>query len=221
MEFYKVSSPEPAADYLSRRISGLLTDGKKVLWLVPGGSAIKVAAGASSKLSGEKLQNLTVTLTDERYGPPGHADSNWQQLKRAGFALDGANLIPVLTGKSLEETTGLFDKELKRSFAAADYSIGLFGIGPDGHTAGILPGSPAIGSRQLAASFTGPDFERITITPAAIAKLTIGVVYATGGAKWPVLGQLSRELPLDKQPAQALKAIPKLRIYNDYKGEEV
>lgn len=221
MEFYKITGLAPAADYLARRISGLLRRGKKVLWLVPGGSAIEVAASAAKKLKDEELANLTVTLTDERYGPDGHPDSNWQQLKEAGFELPGADLVPVLAGKNLEETTVRFNKKMKRCFEAADFSIGLFGIGTDGHTAGILPGSPAVDSPQLAASFKGGDFERITITPAAIAKLVIGIVYATGQAKWPVLDRLSEEIPIDKQPAQALKAIPKLRIYNDYKGEEL
>ena len=38
-------------------------------------------------------------LTDERYGPVGHPDSNWSQLLQKGFDLPQAKLVPVLTGR--------------------------------------------------------------------------------------------------------------------------
>src|SRR3990167_11435143 len=103
--YRKILSTEPVEDYLVGVLTEKLLDNKKVLWLVPGGSAMKVVAAVSRDLAIENLANLTVTLTDERYGPVGHKDSNWPQLEAAGFKLEGASLQPVLIDKDLEETT--------------------------------------------------------------------------------------------------------------------
>ena len=221
MEFYKVSGPEPVADYLARKIGNLLKGGKQVLWLVPGSSAIPIVVQTSRKLKGSDLQCLTVTLTDERYGPVSHSDSNWQQLIDAGLELPGATLVPVLSGKSRKATTEDFANLLEKYLNESDFTLGLFGMGADGHTAGFVPGSPALNSSAYATSYQGPDFERITITPKAVTRLDEVTIYATGEAKWRQLDMLEKNLSIEEQPAQALKKVSQLRIYNDYKGEEV
>jgi 6-phosphogluconolactonase/glucosamine-6-phosphate isomerase/deaminase len=94
----------------------------------------------------------------------------------------------------------------------------IFGMGPDGHTAGIKPHSPAVWSPNLVADFVADDFERITITPAAIKKLDAAVVQISGQNKVEQLNNLlDCDLTLDNQPAQILKAIPNLTIFSDIK----
>ena len=220
MEFRKISSQKPVVDYLVEVLRRELKTGKRVLWLVPGGSSIAIAAEVSKQLDPENLKNLAVTLTDERYGPVDHPDSNWRQLEEAGFALPGATFLPVLTGKEMDATAGYFANLLQKLLENAQYSLGFFGIGADGHTAGILPSSPAVKEKSFAAGYDAGQFKRLTMTPPAIALLDEAVVYATGEAKWPVFDQLDTELPLDKQPSQALKQVPKLTVFNDHKGEE-
>ncbi len=219
--FYKITSPEPVVNYLTETIKTQLAAGKKVLWLVPGGSSIIAATEISKRLQDTPLQNLTVSLTDERYGDVGHADSNWKQLAGLGFNLPGAAMQPVLVGKDRDQTVSEFAGFLKTALETTGYAIGFFGIGPDGHTAGILPGSPAVTETSFAAGYDAGNFQRITITPPAIAQLDEAVVYAVGEAKWPVFDQLETEVPLDQQPAQSLKQVPSVRLYNDHKGETV
>jgi 6-phosphogluconolactonase/glucosamine-6-phosphate isomerase/deaminase len=221
MQFLKINSGQSVAEYISDIISEKLEQGKKVLWLVPGGSSIVVATQASSGLKGRNLSNLRVTLTDERYGPVGHKDSNWKQLLNAGFALSGAKLNPVLSGKGIEETSKAFDQFLISELVSVNYRIGFFGIGADGHTAGILPGSPALSASTFASFYQASEFIRITMTPRAIEKLDEAVVYAVGQPKWPILDQLEQEVTLNEQPAQILKKVPKLTVFNDYKGENI
>jgi 6-phosphogluconolactonase/glucosamine-6-phosphate isomerase/deaminase len=204
------------ADAISVLLRQHLGAGKKVLWLVPGGSAIAVVIKVAERLIAQDLSNLSVTLTDERYGDLSHADSNWHQLEDLGFQLERAKLYPVLTGDYREQTTKNFASTLRKLLTESDYRLGFFGIGPDGHTAGILPGSPAVDAKEFAAGYTAPNFERITMTPLAIAKLDEAVVYAMGAAKWPILEQLQVDLPLAKQPAQALKQVPQVTIFNDH-----
>lgn len=232
ISFRSITSVEPLAHYLSARILGELAAGKRVLWLLAGGSAIKAAVRTSEQLQGKQLENLSVTLTDERYGEVGHPDSNWTQLQQAGFNLDGAQLFPILEGRSLDVTGKSYADNLKNLYEQTDCRIGLFGIGPDGHTAGLLPGSSAISSSELAASFedthTGTPniavkrgISRITMTINAISQLDEAVVYALGETKWPQLISLADTIDVAVQPAQALKRVPKLTIFTDMKQEGV
>ena len=219
LTFRQVTSAGSVAAYLARVIGEKLRSGKHVLWLVPGGSAIAVAAETSKRLPDVTLENLTVTLTDERYGDFGHSNSNWPQLQAAGFTLPGATLLPVLNGDDMPSAVQRFAATLDQALNAADFRLGLFGIGPDGHTAGILPHSAAVAETGLASGYDAGNFRRITMTPPAIARLDEAVAYVTGEAKWHILDQLEADVPADDQPAQFLKQIPTVTIYNDHKGE--
>lgn len=203
------------AKYVAGLITAQLEARRSVLWLVSGGSCIEVAVAASKLLEGIDLSGLTVSLVDERYGSPGHADSNWHQLAQAGFHLPGATLHPVLTGDSLEATATAFDDFLAATFLTCEYRVGLLGIGPDGHTSGILPHTPAITAPGLAYAYDGGKYQRVTTTADALAKLNEAVVYATGEAKWPVLDRLETDLPPAEQPAQLLKQVHKLTVFTD------
>lgn len=202
---------------MSKIISGQLKNNQKVLWLVPGGSAMKVTVKVARRLSKKHLENLTVTLTDEKYGPVGHPDSNWLQLKEAGFYLPGATLLPVLDGSDLATTVARYNNVITDAFELGDFRIGLFGAGADGHIAGIKPRSPAIDSEEMVSGYEWDDYTRITITPEAMLKLDEAVVYMIGQDKHPIIKQLAeQDLPVEQQPAQILKKIKKATIYNDY-----
>lgn len=216
MDYKHINDIEPVATYLADVISTHLDAGEHVLWLVSGGSGVQVGIRAAELLIGYDLSRLCVTLTDERFGSVGHPDENWQQLLDGGFALPGATLYRTLSGDDRATTTQKFGTWLDEQLATADYRIGLFGVGTDGHTAGIKPGSPAITATEVAIDFTGEDFERITMTFPAIERLDEVVLQAFGGEKSPVLGQLLHEdLPLDKQPAQVLKRVETCTLFTD------
>lgn len=233
MKLIKVSSCEPAAKHFAEKILKVLSENKKVFWLITGGSNIDVAVRTDELIKTHDLRNLTITLTDERFGPAGHPDSNWQQLKEAGFEGSGANIVQILNNEDFEKTARNFSENLAKFFAESDYCIGSFGIGPDGHTAGILLGSPNINSPNMATYFYDREiniepiegvrrgYDRITMTPAAIMKLDEAVVYTTGKSKWPSIKKLESNLSIVDEPAQALKQVPLLTIYNDYKGESL
>jgi 6-phosphogluconolactonase/glucosamine-6-phosphate isomerase/deaminase len=233
MIFYKLSSFTLVAQIIADKLTQHLSIGEKVFWLVTGGSAITIEVEVGKLIAHENTSKLTVALMDERFGPVGHPDSNWQQLLDAGFEIPGAHLIPILQDKDRAETTLEFAHALAETFANADYSLGLFGIGPDGHTAGILPGSPEINTSELAVSYADNeatqqftpgvyrDKDRITMTAAAIAKLDEAIVCALGESKHLPLDKIEQDIPIEEQPAQALKRVDQLSIYNDYKGEKI
>lgn len=210
---------EEVAEYLFKRIDARLRMGQYVLLLVPGGSSIAVAVSLAKRFrdNGTPITLLTVMLTDERYGPVGHKDSNLASLTDAGFSIPGACVHPVLTGVSLDETTEVFLHTLQKALSTCSYRIGLFGIGADGHTAGILPDSVAVNAGNIVASYRAGIFERITITPKGIRELDEVVAYAYGKEKWTtIITLLATGTSVAKQPAQSLKSIPNFTLFSDY-----
>ncbi len=196
--------------------------GKKILWLVPGGSNIAIAAEVSKALPEEIFDNLTVALTDERYGTPGHVDSNYRQLYEAGFQINKEHFTDILeSNASFIDTIVSTNLRLQRFFISNEVVIGFFGMGADGHIAGILPDSPT--TQEYTAWYAGYDagnFKRMTLTPFAFSQINIAIVSAFGAEKRKALDMLhTHNVPIEKQPAQIVKQIAKARIYNDYIGD--
>lgn len=216
MELVTDIAKNQSADYLVSTIASQLQQGKSVLWLVPGGSAMTVAAKVSQNLGTIDTSKLYVTLTDERYGEQGHSEENWIQLENLGFSLGLAQGYRVLTGEDVGSTTKKYNDKLVNLFDICDFKIGFFGIGADGHTAGIKPGSVAVESDNYAESFVGDDFERITMTTRAVGLLDEVVAFAYGDEKHQALERLlTEEVTLSKQPAQILKKVKKSTLFSD------
>lgn len=213
-------TPHPITDsatHIAAHIREHLSDGHTVLWLLSGGSGTTIAVEAAKQLaSAPNLKNLAVTLTDERHGKPGHANENWQQLLDSGFSLPGATAYRPLRGGDKLATQEAFDVWIKKQLARTTYRIGIFGIGTDGHTAGIKPYTDAASAGGATTSFTGNDFERLTITYQTIAKLNEAVVQASGSDKKDVLQQfVHSSASLYDMPAQILHKVPTVTLYSD------
>jgi 6-phosphogluconolactonase/glucosamine-6-phosphate isomerase/deaminase len=216
--FRKISEPEQIASYLAEVISAKLGSDKKVLWLISGGSVIPIAAQASKIIQGVD-SNLFISLVDERPGKVGHPDSNWLQLQEAGLAYSNREYQEVLQNQPDQQQVTSYDAWLGRMLDTADYKIGLFGVGPDGHTAGILPGNTLKFSLDNVGYWDDGERQRISITPEGIAKLDEVVVFISGGPKRQVVDKLqSDQDPIDF-PAQYLKKAAKLTVYNDWVGD--
>lgn len=219
MLFRKIDSIEEVVGYVAEQIENRLSRGSRVLWLVAGGSAIDVAIAAAKKLAkARNLANLTITLTDERYGKTGHSDSNWQQLIEKGFSLPGARMLAVLKGDSLKITVQKYSIMLDKALSSSDYSLALAGMGADGHIFGIKPQSPAARNSETVVGYEWIDYERLTPTAELIKKLDEVIIYAVGREKWRQFDRLEHDVSLDEQPAQMLKNLNKVTIFNDYKG---
>jgi 6-phosphogluconolactonase/glucosamine-6-phosphate isomerase/deaminase len=215
--FIQTANPEPLIVQLVTTINNALSQGVPVAWLLSGGSAIPIAIAVAKQLvPGEPRQLLRILQIDERYGMVGHANSNWQQLLDAGFQCEGAQYRPVLHGLSFTLTIETYTETILDALGNCDLRIGLFGIGPDGHTAGMLPGSSAASeAKELVVGYPGPDFPRITITTPAIARLDLAVAWVGGEAKRATLKTLQGGAALTTQPAQAIKQAKNWFVYSD------
>jgi 6-phosphogluconolactonase/glucosamine-6-phosphate isomerase/deaminase len=223
MHYVTTNSPViEAANHLATAITKHLNNGERVLWLLSGGSGAAIAVATSQRLVGVDLRNLSITMTDERYGPVDHADENWQQIINAGFVVPGATLYRPLIGQSVADTVRCWDTWLTATLADADFSIGVFGIGSDGHTAGIKPHSSATTASGTIAAFSGDDFERLTITFPVIQRLDEIVIQASGDDKAVIINKLvTGHSALGDMPAQILTTAPASTLYTTVKQENL
>lgn len=211
------------ADLIARLVKEL-SGSKRVLWLTSGGSNITASVQVMDNIAAGQSRNLTVSLADERYGASGHKDSNWAQLMQAGFNGKNAKLLPVLEeGASFEEAIRNYNELVKQEYARNDIVIAQLGIGSDGHTAGILPKSPAAEEQTaLVAGYENPPFKRLTLTFHALRQVTAAYAFAFGEPKQPALEKLqSGSAELRLQPAQILNELPEAYLYSDQVGEHV
>jgi 6-phosphogluconolactonase/glucosamine-6-phosphate isomerase/deaminase len=195
---------------------------KSVLWLVSGGSQLEANCLVMQAIPDNLTSGLSIMPIDERYGNVGHPDSNWASLMNAGFSPKQARLLPVLVDNlSFDQTAERFNIMAGQAFSACDVLIGQLGIGTDGHTAGILPGSPAAQeSQSLVAYYEAPPLKRLTLTYTALRRLNVAFALAYGETKRQALTNLKQNLPLSRQPAQVIKDIKEAYVYNDQVGED-
>lgn len=213
MKFEHISGPDEAVDILSTRLKQELESGKKVLWLITGGSNIPVGVKVMERLRSHS-KNLTIMLTDERYGPVGHADSNAFQLKQAGLAEGDALFVQTLANTSFEDTIRYYDEAAAKAFAHADIVIAQIGMGADGHILGVLPHSPAaVTDKRWAIGYKGDDFTRLTLTPYATTQIDVAYLIVLSDGRKPMLEKLrDQEIDFKEQPAQLLKLVPEVHV---------
>jgi len=220
LRYIKVNNIEQAAGYVSDHLYQPLKDNKRVLWLLPGGSGLELAILAAKTLDSLPFPgSLTVTLTDERYGPAGHKDSNYQQLIDKGFNLKQSRLLPVLTGSDLKTEARNYGQILNQELAGADYSLVLGGMGMDGHIFGLKPGSPSITSQDTVCGYGSDDYERLAPTAAFFKSIDEIIMYVMGEAKHQQLQRLNEDIAPIDQPAQLLKEFKNVTILNDWRGD--
>ena len=220
LKFCLGTNPSDGGSALSDRLNTELGQGKKVLWLVCGGSSIPLAVQAMKNVPKSRQKQLTIALTDERYGEFDHPDSNWRQLRETGFDAGEATIIPTLAPNlSLADSVQEYEYAIAKAFTSADIVIAQFGIGADGHIAGALPHSPAITDDKLVVGYEAGQFTRITLTPAALRNIDVAFAFVYGESKRPALENLQKTLPVADEPAQILKEISESYIYNDQIGE--
>ncbi len=192
-------------------------DGTETLLLLSGGSSIPVSVAVIARLPKEDKKLITVGMTDERYGPYMHSDSNWRALIGAGVLDLGLRQYePILTEteETMDQVSIRYEQFLKKRIKESPKSIGIFGIGADDHIAGILPGSTAVHEHtRLVVGYDAGTFTRITMTPPCIAMLTTAFVYAEGQGKAGAISRLDEALEITSHPNQVIKQVPVYKIF--------
>jgi 6-phosphogluconolactonase len=113
---------------------------------------------------------------DERFVPYDHPDSNYRMTREAMLnkaPIPPQNIHPVPADGSPDEAALRYELTLQGAYSGTVlnpakplFDITLLGLGPDGHTASLLPGEPVLEERRrwVAAVSHGRPEVRITMT---------------------------------------------------------
>lgn len=212
------ATPQEAAAEIAKRLNELLSHKRSVLWLVSGGSNIIIQTMAMNMIPDKLSKTLTIIPVDERFGPYNHAGSNSASMRKAGFDPKHAEWIDILEQNGdLEQTVHLYNEFMAREIAIDDYIFATLGMGEDGHTAGIMPHSPALTSTDLAIGYKAPDFTRLTVCADTLtAHCSEVVLCAFGQNKLNALERLkNKDESRQIVPAMILHQIDDCTVYND------
>ena len=163
---------------------------------------------------------------DERFVPPDHADSNFRMVDEALLSvapIPRENTHPVPTeGLSLTDAASSYEATLKNFYGEDSlhperplFDVTLLGLGGDGHTASLFPGTPALAEKERWVVGVDPPGRepRITLTyPALESSRTIAFLVAGAGKR----EILSRALEADPQlPAARLHPVGEVVWFAD------
>ncbi len=139
---------------------------------------------------------VSITLADERWLPPDHADSN-EKLVRENLLVDraaAARFISLYLPVDQPETVlGKLDSAV--GSIPQPYSVVILGMGIDGHTASLFPGTAGLttaldldtSANVAVLRPTNVPQTRITLTRKALMNADCRVLHITGENKRAVL----------------------------------
>jgi 6-phosphogluconolactonase len=190
------NNAEDVARAAANAVASLLLEGARTLVLAGGSVNIRACAALATH-AGLPWGRVTALFGDERCVPPHHAESNYRQAKEA--LLD--RVWPVSVHRMAGE---LGPDEGARAYEEVLRSVGrlevlLLGMGPDGHTASLFPGNPALEAEGLAVGVRDspkPPPERISLTLPALRAAERTFMLAAGEDKAEAVLRASRgEVP--------------------------
>ena len=140
--------------------------------------------------------HVQVFWGDERYVPPEDPQSNYRMVKEAlldHVPCPAANIHPMPTHfPSADEAARDYERTLRNHFVGEwpRFDLVLLGIGDDGHTASLFPGSLALAERTrwvVAAQAPVEPQVRLTLTMPALTRAGAIYVLVTGASKGEAL----------------------------------
>jgi 6-phosphogluconolactonase len=153
---------------------------------------------------------------DERCVPPDHPDSNYRMLRKTLFsAIDiPPENIHRIKGELGEAGAAAYEETLRMSFKMDGpgfpcFDLTLLGMGADGHTASLFPGTPVLSEEKLWVRNVFVENlkpMRITLSPPVINSAAEILLLVSGEGKAPALKEVL-EGPFDpgRYPAQLLR----------------
>jgi 6-phosphogluconolactonase len=219
---------------IQEEITSCQAGGRRVSMALSGGSTPK-ALYAALKLHHLNLASRSVQyfFGDVRMVPDDSPHSNYlMAYEQLLHAVPSDHVVPIATvGCSAEESASQFETTLRTMLPLVDDGRGdggcpsidvvLLGVGPDGHTASLFPGTSAsLDATRLAVPCmpnegVQPYVERVTITSRMIQAAKHVVVMAAGKDKhWVLEGMLASNDAIERGDARA----PVARLVQQCRG---
>ena len=173
----QVELADAAAGHILELANAALADQGHFSFALAGGSTPRLVY---KLLGGADLdwENIHLFWGDERCVPPDHPDSNYRMVRESlleHIQIPQANIHRIYGELPPEQAAAQYERDLHNFFPGdRSFDLVLLGMGTDGHTASLFPGSPAldIDKRWVAAvEHKGPPaplVDRISLTLPAI-----------------------------------------------------
>jgi 6-phosphogluconolactonase len=187
-----------------------------------GGSTPKALYGllATNPLLQAKVpwSKIQFFFGDERHVPPNDAESNFRMAEEAmlGKAPVDPKQVHRIKGekRNAAQAAEEYEQDLRESFRLQAgqfprFDLVLLGMGPEGHTASLFPGTKALKEerRLVVSNWVGKFYtDRITLTPPVLNNAARVIFMAHGAEKAPALkAVLEGPYEPDQLPAQMIQ----------------
>ena len=201
-----------SANKTIKKILDNYCDSKTALFLSGGKTPRKLYGEISSE---KTLKAGAVLMVDERFGEKLHRHSNELMIQGTGllkyFESRNVRFYPILADEQeIKDTALQYDETLRFLLKFFPKTVGLLGLGDDGHTAGI-PAIPSIAKRILEDQSSlvtyyedesGVYGARITMTFLALSQLDLILILVLGQEKREALKLMFDSGPIEEIPAR-------------------
>jgi 6-phosphogluconolactonase len=150
---------------------------------------------------------------DERVAPAGHSDRNITHLRESLLPLapippDQIYAMPV-ESNDLEAASAQYAETLRNVVGAPGVlDLVHLGLGPDGHTASLVPGDPVLNVESVDVALSGPYQGRRRMT------LTYPILNRARRVLWVATG--SEKVEMVKRLLEGDRSIPAGRVRSDH-----
>jgi 6-phosphogluconolactonase len=175
-----------AASYVAARARAAVSEHGRFTFAVSGGHTPWAMFAELAKLD-VPWADVELFQVDERVAPDGDPDRNLTHLRESiGDAPARVHPMPV-SDPDLDKAAAAYAIELPERF-----DLVHLGLGPDGHTASLVPGDPVLEVIDELVAVTQPyqDHRRMTLTYPALARADQLLWLITGGDKRDPLAKL-------------------------------
>ena len=177
---------EQASQFVAERANAAVSDHGRFTFAVSGGHT-PWAMFAALRSQDMPWADVELFQVDERVAPDGDPDRNLTNLRESiGDALARVHPMPV-TDPELEAAAVAYAAVLPQRF-----DLVHLGLGPDGHTASLVPGDPVLQVSDALVAATQPyqGHRRMTLTYPALARADQLLWLVTGADKRDALAKL-------------------------------
>jgi 6-phosphogluconolactonase len=204
-----------AAVFIESAIASVADRGRFSVALSGGSTPRAVFA----RLAGDETARLKVSWrqndwwwSDERTVPPGDPDSNFRMAFESLLGhvpIDPARVHRLKGEVEPAQAASEYERELRAAFGVSAgeiprFDLVLLGLGADGHTASLFPGTPAVTERErlvVANDVPAMRAVRLTFTLPLINRARRVAFLVSGAEKAPILARVL-EGPRGALPAQ-------------------